>query len=624
MSNAFAEIQDPAYVPAASAVAFVLVGAQDRAGASRQALARATASVLGFEPKVHCAQRMQEPFVDGIPGLYEILAQCAGDGARRVFVLPAHFDFSMLEKQRFVEDINRARRELDGLEVFYDDPDPCHPLLLQVFVDTVCRALASAQAMPQEIGLLLVGSGRGDANVRAQSYRLLRLLWEQLGLAAGEVAFLRHEKTPLPEKLAECLHKPLRWVVLPQLLHAEEMNQYAELILDDFKRQHLAASEWPLCARIDAHPGVVSWLEQRALALCKEHRQRAEARLPSLRYGEAARKARICGPARSAAIAEVDERLPADLLYDGGLVAEVDRAESLAPLLRGMGINGDGPIFVKVTWHGYATGTYTDAVALDALLSALPGKAVILEGHSVSRNRGGADWDWEEEAKEHRDWLRAEEAEFLERTGLRQVMQRHGATYLNVTEAFWDGQCAPAEVVAQRVRAAGIELRHDELCAFVPELLLAHSGRPFVSFARFKGPTRLGISNCFGLLPGPLRAAWHGPSISHFSRVCCDMAQVYGALLEPFGLVESLNQAVRWNRQGLYRSRWGHYDLIDRPGIVTLSSGLVVADVLASRLQGQNVERSAFFDVVRSVFGPRDMACRAELDADLVARLSCV
>jgi hypothetical protein len=60
---------------------------------------------------------------------------------------------------------------------------------------------------------------------------------------------------------------------------------------------------------------------------------------------------------------------------------------------------------------------------------------------------------------------------------------------------------------------------------------------------------------------------------------------------------------VRWNRQGLYRSRWGNYDLIRDSGYVTASRGLVAADILASRLQGQDVRKSAFFDVVHQELG---------------------
>ena len=56
-------------------------------------------------------------------------------------------------------------------------------------------------------------------------------------------------------------------------------------------------------------------------------------------------------------------------------------------------------VLVKVTWHGYATGTYTDPAALDLLLGALPAPAIILEGHTSSRNLGGASFDWETEAR---------------------------------------------------------------------------------------------------------------------------------------------------------------------------------------------------------------------------------
>jgi hypothetical protein len=56
----------------------------------------------------------------------------------------------------------------------------------------------------------------------------------------------------------------------------------------------------------------------------------------------------------------------------------------------------------------------------------------------------------------------------------------------------------------------------------------------------------------------------------------------------------------------LYRSRFGNYDLILNPELVTLSRGLVTADVLASRLQGQDVRRSSFFTAVFDELGPPD------------------
>jgi hypothetical protein len=177
---------------------------------------------------------------------------------------------------------------------------------------------------------------------------------------------------------------------------------------------------------------------------------------------------------------------------------------------------------------------------------------------------------------------------------------------VNVTEAYWDEACVEPEEI-------NVLLHHPELAGFVPQALLQYRGCPLISFAKLKGPTRLSISNLFGLIPAPLRSAWHGPNITYFARVCCDLAKLYGSLFDVYAVNEALYSAVRWNRKGLYRSRWGNYDLIHDTGIATASRGLPPADILASRLQGQDVERSAFFDVVKCELGWDEAAATAEL-----------
>jgi len=287
--------------------------------------------------------------------------------------------------------------------------------------------------------------------------------------------------------------------------------------------------------------------------------------------------------------------------YGNGLIARITDRESMAEAL-GAVLPERKPerVLVKVTWHGYATGTYTDPAALDLLLSALPAPAVVLEGHTISRNLGDAAFDWETEARKNRAWIRQQEAEYLRRTGIHDVLTRHRAEYLNVTEAFWD------------------EDNSGDPAQFVPQALLPLRGCPLLSFAKFKGPTRLGISNLFGLIPLPLRSAWHGPNITWFARACCDVAKSYGSLFELCGMVEGLYSAVHWNRRGLYRSRWGNYDLMLDSGYVTASRGLAAADILASRLQGQDVHRSAFFDVVRSEIGWDFESAEQPLPEDVV------
>ena len=77
--------------------------------------------------------------------------------------------------------------------------------------------------------------------------------------------------------------------------------------------------------------------------------------------------------------------------------------------------------------------------------------------------------DWEADAERHRTWVRQQDVEFLRRTGLAEVIARHGAQYLNVTEAWWDGACAPAEEV--RAALGDVTLRNPELAGFVPSAL---------------------------------------------------------------------------------------------------------------------------------------------------------
>jgi hypothetical protein len=574
-----------------------------RAVAEAQAVAGAAAPILGFAPEVRVASLSDAGADPGArPGLAAVLAEEAAAGRTLAFVLPAILELGVLQREALVELTRESQRRAPSLAIHYDDVDPCHRHLIQAFAEALWDGLAGSGLPPQRIGVLVVAGGQGDARGRAAAYAVMRLLWEQLAVAHGEVAFVRHPRPGVPEALARCAASPLHWIAAPMMLWPDPIHAYAQVLFDDFRRAHPEAAGLRLAATAGGSPPVRAWLVERLLALFRAHRDRTGARAPSLVHAPDTRESCVIGPEASCTMDILPSPLGPDLAYGAGVIAEIVDLDGLARLVRHAGLTADR-VFVKVTWHGYATGTFTDAAALDRLLSALPGRAIVLEGHSTGRNLGGAALDWDTDARAHRGWLRDQEAEFLRRTGLHDVIARHRAHYVNITEAYWDGACAPRDQVLGLLAERGVRLSDDELADFVPAIVVEHLGAPFVSFARFKGPTRLGISNCFGLLPPPLRSRFHGPTIDHFARVCCDVARLYGALLRPYGLVEALYSAVRWNRSGLYRSRFGNYDLIANPGLVTLSRGLVAADVLASRLQGQDVRRSAFFAAVFDELG---------------------
>jgi len=514
--------------------------------------------------------------------LRNVLARASREHSE-IFVLPATLDFSLWQRDALGQLLAEARRDHPDVEIHHDDVELGHPLLVSAFAEQLGRGIAAAETPAQRCGLILAPSGHGDPASRAESYRLMRLMWEELGLARAEIGFVRHAQPFLGHVLDRCAREPLRWLILPQAQWSTEHAEYARVLLENFQKAHPEAADWTFVAPPGAHAGLTAWFAQRIVRLWRGKRERESVRMPSAKSQAApAAEKFTCG---------------------SGIIARVPDRDALAGVLRDILPDKPERVLVKVTWHGYATGTYTDPAALDLLLSALPAPATILEGHTSSRNLGGAEFDWESESRQNRAWIRQQESEYLRRTGLSEVIARHKAQYVNVTEAWWDEDCVCSCEIDHILAERGVALHHTELASFVSKALLPYRGCPLISFAKFKGPTRLCISNMFGLIPAPLRDAWHGPNITWFARVCCDLVKLYGALFEVSGLVEGLYSAVRWNRQGLYRSRWGNYDLISNSGYVTASRGLVAADILASRLQGQDVEASAFFDVVREQLG---------------------
>jgi hypothetical protein len=530
---------------------------------------RQASPVLGFDPELRLAILPDPRDPDSAQKFADAIALAVPSSPPRdheIFILPAALEFNLWQRETLGQIVAEARRRNSTITVHHDDPDLCDPFIVDALAESAARHIEN----PRSSGILLAPNGCGDPANRAQSYRLMRLLWERLGVAAGEVAFVRHAQPFLSHAL-EKLDDRFQWILIPQSQFETETVAYARVILENSKTAHLFADP-PA-----SDPRIASWIAARAIRLFRERRTRGDLRLrspKSVSQTDGASQPTTC-TAGSAFVARVNDR--------DAMRAALDLILPAAP----------NRVIVKVTWHGYATGTYTDPAALDLLLSALPAPAIVVEGHTSSRNLDGAGFDWETEAQLNRAWIRQQDSEFLRRTGLAGVMARHKAQYINITECFWDEQCATPEKI-------GIPLHHPELAGFIPRDLLHLRGCPFISFAKIKGPTRLAISNLFGLIPHPLRAAWHGPNITHFARVCCDLAKLYGSLFDVVAINEGLYSAVRWDRRGLYRSRWGNYDLITDAGHLIASRNIAAADILAARLQGQEISRSAFFDVVRA------------------------
>lgn len=390
-----------------------MVSDVDCGEAQTRSVAEGCAAILGFTPVVRCV---------GIESLSAGIACNLGQGVDEIFVLPVALDFHLLHRETIGCVLAEARRDNPQVAFHHDDFDPGHPLLVEALADQVVRAIGPDPSVLRSTGLILAPSGHGDPGSRAQSYRLMRLLWERLSLAAAEVGFVRHAQPFLVHTLEKCAQRPLNWVMLPQALWPNEHREFAAVILENFESDHPEAGAWRMADPPGNHPAITAWLTQRITHLWNEKRARESQRIPSPKHKPAVLSK--CRSVGSGVIASVtDQKRMGELL------------ESILPHRK------PERVLVKVTWHGYATGTYTDPAALDLLLSALPAPAIILEGHTSSRNVEAAQFNWETKARENRAWIRQQDAEYLRRTGLSELLAKHRAEYVNVTEAYWDEGC---------------------------------------------------------------------------------------------------------------------------------------------------------------------------------------
>ena len=321
--------------------------------------------------------------------LAQILSQ---QDAAEIFVLPAALDFNLWQREEIGRVLAEQRRARADVSIHHDDLDLGHPLVVQCFADCAARALTS----PQRAGVIVAAGGHGDPGARAQSYRFMRLLWEQSGFGAGEVGFVRHAQPFLRLILERCAAQPLEWVLVPQAQWKSQHVEYTEVILRDFLHAHPESPQFHMAEPPGSHPALTAWFAQRITRLWQEKRSREAARAASPKRSQAA---------SAPATWKVGEgHIACHALQQ--IIAEILPAEKPERVL------------VKVTWHGYATGTYTDPAALDLLLGALPCPAVILEGHTSSRCMENAAFDWETEARQNRAWIRQQDAEYFRRTGL--------------------------------------------------------------------------------------------------------------------------------------------------------------------------------------------------------------
>lgn len=211
-------------------------------------------------------------------------------------------------------------------------------------------------------------------------------------------------------------------------------------------------------------------------------------------------------------------------------------------------------LIIKPNWVQARDGTYTDAKALDMFLTSAKRKAILVESYTFWRTDryaiGGGDYFSSKEAdlqtgKKHWDFFKKNDQWFLSASGLGDVLKKHQATYINITNEVWSGNTCDGKKIKELTENNYPPVTFKELYSFIPQKLFELKGADFISFSKAKKEIEYGFTlstkNLFGLIPAPRRyPKYHGQKDELLAQSIADMNKIYRSLFNCHFIVEGI------------------------------------------------------------------------------------
>ena len=278
---------------------------------------------------------------------------------------------------------------------------------------------------------------------------------------------------------------------------------------------------------------------------------------------------------------------------------------------------------IKPNFYTHREGYYTGARTLDLFLGAIPGRKIVIECYTVARTDGSRPIK-PGQAKEHLDCLREQDRHFLSDTDIDEILDRHNAEFLNVTEEIWSGRDADAREVSRLVERRYPPIKNPDLYGCVPQKLLDLRGAPMLNLAKLKLANAgtdavqfsLSMKNLFGLIPEPSRTSYHGKNLAKLPNSIADMYKIYTMLF----IITHVAKAV----YNTLISRKGFYDPNNPrkgPGLVC-DLGLAATGLDPEELDafivsqfGKDPSECHFLATARGILGDWDAAQLPEVPA---------
>lgn len=206
-------------------------------------------------------------------------------------------------------------------------------------------------------------------------------------------------------------------------------------------------------------------------------------------------------------------------------------------------------VIIKPNWVDGLSCSHTEVKALDMFMTALKKKVVIIESYTYWRTdkksqQGNTDDYFSsseatiETGKQHWQFFKDQDKWFLDNEGFREILKKHNAKYINITNEVWKENVIDSNLIKKEVGKKFSDLHLEKLYKYFPKKLYDLKGSTLISFAKAKKDKEYGltlsIKNLFGLIPDPNRAVagYHGNEDENLVPSIIDIHKIYQSFFD--------------------------------------------------------------------------------------------
>jgi uncharacterized protein (DUF362 family) len=255
------------------------------------------------------------------------------------------------------------------------------------------------------------------------------------------------------------------------------------------------------------------------------------------------------------------------------------------------------PVIIKPNWG--TINNYTEAEVIDHVLSAINGEAVVTESYGWARAEDAVKGLGPGSMR--REALRRSDEWFLKTSGVGEVLKKHNAEYVNVTEEVWGKRTIDPETIEGLMKYPPVASK--EFYARIPQRLYDLRKGTFLSLAKYRlnhDPIcfSLTLKNFFGMIPGPGRAKYHGTNDDKLSRSIVDINAVYRSVFNVKGMVDGFYTASR----GKTAEEAIKPEVARNKGVVLGSVNGVKLDAFVAAMEGRDPATVDYINLASTVF----------------------